>query len=112
MAVAYWCRTVFYDNIKENTTHLRAKPNIVAFCINSSCKIIHSIFNYTENMPLFIQYFIFNAPMFMALSMQKVEVFRSSSEKRDPVRVFADMDTSHMAINYFLRLHDPKAAFQ
>lgn len=111
MAVAYCCRTGFYDNIKENNTHLRANPNIVAFYKTLAVKSF-TVFLTTQKMSLFIQYFIFNAPMFMALSMQKIEVFWSSSEKRDPVRVFADMGTSHMAINYFLRLHDPKAVFQ
>lgn len=96
----------------ENDTHLRVNPNIVAFYIISSCKVIKSIFNYTENMSLCMQYFTCNAPMFMTLSMQKIDEFWSSSEKTGPVRVLADLGTSHIAIKLFLKLHDSNAAFQ
>lgn len=48
----------------------------------------------------------------MTLSMQKIDEFCSSSEKRDPVRVLADTGTPIWQSNSFLKLHDSNAAFQ
>lgn len=96
-----FCRTVFNNNTMENNPHLRPNPYIVAFYIISSHKVMKSIFNYTENKFLCIQYFTFNATMFTTLSAQKTDEFWSTSEKRRPVRVLADLGTSHIAIKLF-----------
>lgn len=63
-------------------------------------------------MSLYIQHFTFSAPTFITLTMQRIEELWSSTEKRDHVRVLADMAHTIWQSNYFLGLHDSSTAFQ